>query len=91
MIVREPLVKSGLRPLYENITGYTLGCYPATTQRISDFTHILTPLSDWELKVGMVLHMYTSAAGLAISDSVLVTETGIDRLTQSDRKIFATG
>jgi len=90
-IVREPLVKSGLRPHYDNITGYTLGFYPSSTQRISDFTNIFTPLADWVLKAGMTLHMYTSAAGLALSETVLVTETGIERLTKSERKLFATG
>lgn len=90
-IVREPLVKSGLRPQYDNITGYTLGFYPSSTQRISDFTNIFTPKADWALKAGMTLHMYTSAAGLALSETVLVTETGVERLTRSERKLFATG
>lgn len=90
-IVREPLIKSGLRPHYDNITGYTLGFYPSSTQRISDFTNIFTPAADWVLKQGMTLHMYTSAAGLALSETVLVTETGVERLTKSERKLFATG
>jgi Xaa-Pro aminopeptidase len=90
-IVREPLIKSGLRPHYENITGYTLGFYPASTQRISDFTNIFTPAADWVLRAGMTVHMYTSAAGLALSETVLVTETGVERLTKSERKLFATG
>lgn len=90
-IVREPLVKSGLRPQYDNITGYTLGFYPSSTQRISDFTHIFTPAADWVLKAGMSLHMYSSAAGLALSETVIVTETGVERLTRSERKLFATG
>lgn len=90
-IVREPLIKNGLRPQYDNITGYTLGFYPASTQRISDFTHIFTPMADWVLQLGMTLHMYTSAAGLALSETVLVTETGVERLTKSERKLFATG
>ena len=90
-IVRDPLIKKGLRPHYDNITGYTLGFYPASTQRISDFTHIFTPAADWELREGMTLHMYTSAAGLAFSETVAVTATGIERLTRSERKLFATG
>jgi Xaa-Pro aminopeptidase len=90
-IVRDPLIRKGLRPHYDNITGYTLGFYPASTQRISDFTHIFTPAADWELQEGMTLHMYTSAAGLAFSETVAVTATGIERLTRSERKLFATG
>jgi Xaa-Pro aminopeptidase len=90
-MVREPLIKSGLRPHYENITGYTLGFYPTSTQHISDFTHIFTPKADWPLQKGMTLHMYASASGLALSESVLVTDNGVERLTKSERKLFATG
>jgi Xaa-Pro dipeptidase len=90
-IVREPLVRSGLRAHYDNVTGYTLGFYPASTQRISDFTHIFTPAANWVLEAGMTLHMYTSASGLALSETVLVTETGVERLTKCERRLFATG
>lgn len=89
-IARQPLIAANLRPRYDNITGYTLGSYPASTQRISDFTHIFTPAAEWLLEAGMVQHMYVSAGGLALSETVLVTETGVERLTQSDRKLFTT-
>jgi hypothetical protein len=39
----------------------------------------------------MVQPMYVSAAGLALSETVLVTDDGIERLTRSERKLFATG
>ena len=90
-IVREGVVAAGLRTSYDNITGYTLGFYPTSTQHISDFTHIFTPKADWVLQKGMTLHMYASAAGLALSESVLVTDEGVERLTKSERKLFATG
>lgn len=90
-LVRQPLIKSGLRPTYDNITGYTLGVFPDCTQRVSDFTHIFTPTAEWVLEPGMVQHMYASAAGLAISETVVVTETGIERLTKSPRKLFSAG
>lgn len=89
-IVRNGLRDSGLRPAYDNVTGYTLGAYPATTQRISDFSRAFTPAATWKLEAGMCLHMYTSAAGLAFSESVHVTATGIERLTKSDRRLFST-
>lgn len=88
-LVREPLVRLGLRPSYDNITGYTLGVVPNGTQRLSDFTHIFTPVANWVLEPGMVQHMYATAAGFAVSETVLVTETGIERLTQADRKLFS--
>lgn len=87
-IVRDALLKEGLRPSYDNISGYTLGAYPSSTQRISDFTRVFTPASDWQVEAGMTLHMYTSARGLAISETMLVTATGAERLTQTPRQIF---
>ena len=89
-IVRNALLDAGLRPSYDNVTGYTLGAYPATTQRISDFSRAFTPEARWTVEAGMCLHMYTSAAGLAFSESVHVTADGIERLTTSERRIFST-
>jgi Xaa-Pro aminopeptidase len=87
-LVREPVLRRGLRPTFENITGYTLGCFPATTQIVSDLTHAFTPQADWVVAKGMTLHMYVSAEGLAISESVVVRDTGIERLTLSERRLF---
>jgi Xaa-Pro dipeptidase len=88
-LVREPVLRRGLRPSFDNITGYTLGCYPASTQKVSDFSHAFTPTADWIVRQGMTLHMYVSAEGLAISESVVVRETGCERLTHSERKLFS--
>ena len=46
------------------------------------------PTADWTLEAGMVFHMYTSARGMSFSETVLVTETGAERLTQTERKLF---
>lgn len=88
-IAREPILRAGLRPSQENITGYTLGCYPPSTQKASAFVHRITQNQRWSLKQGMTLHMYLSAQGLAISETVLVRTDGIERLTQLDRKLFS--
>lgn len=87
-IVREGVVKAGLRPDYKNITGYTLGATPLVSQHTSDLYRCFLPNSNWALQEGMVLHMYTSAAGLAMSETVLVTDKGGDRLTRAPRKLF---
>lgn len=87
-IVRDALLASGLRQSYENVSGYTLGAYPSSTQRISDFSRVFTPAADWRIEEGMTFHMYTSARGLAVSETVLVTSAGAERLTQSPRKLF---
>ena len=36
----------------------------------------------------MVFHMYTSAKGVSLSETVLVTEDGAERLTRTDRRLF---
>lgn len=88
-LVRRPVLELGLRPHYENITGYTLGCFPATTQIVSDFSHMFTPDADWHIQERMVLHMYVSAEGLAFSESVVVRADGVERLTQTERRLFS--
>ncbi len=90
-IVRQGVLQKGLRPTYDNITGYTLGAYPYPTLRISDFNRIFTPEADWILAAGMTVHMYTSAQGLAFSETMLITQTGSERLTKTERRIFETG
>jgi len=87
-ILREGVLAAGLREHYENNTGYTLGYYFEQAPRTSDFTRVFTPQADWPLEPGMVFHMYTSAQGLAFSETVLVTENGPERLTRLERKLF---
>jgi Xaa-Pro dipeptidase len=36
----------------------------------------------------MVFHMYTSARGVSLSETVLVTDTGAERLTHTERRLF---
>lgn len=86
--VREGVLSAGLRPDYFNITGYNLGAYPLHTPRTSDFSRIFLPTSEWVLEQGMIFHMYVSASGIAFSETVLVTETGAELLTQSPRIVF---
>ena len=81
-ICREAVLAAGLRDRYENATGYTLGYYAPWSPRTSDFTRLFIPTADWVLEPGMVFHMYVSAMGLAFSETVAVTESGAERLTQ---------
>jgi Xaa-Pro dipeptidase len=87
-LVRKAVLADGLRPDYPNITGYSLGCYPLHSPRTSDFSYVFLPTSDWTIEEGMVFHMYVSADGIAISETVLVTETGHELLTRSPREVF---
>jgi Xaa-Pro dipeptidase len=87
-LARKAMLDDGLRPDYPNITGYSLGCYPLSTPRTSDFSRIFLPTADWSLEEGMVFHMYVSADGIAMSETILVTGTGHERLTRSPRQVF---
>ena len=89
-LLRDGVVRAGLRDTYDNITGYTLGYYSQQPVRSSDFTRVFGPHADWTLEAGMVFHMYTSARGLAFSETVLVDAGGPRRLTRLERKLYAT-
>ena len=69
-----------IRPDYYNRTGYSTGIgFPPRTAEWD--TLDFNEQSDWELKKGMVFHMLALAGGFGISETVLVTESGIERLT----------
>jgi Xaa-Pro aminopeptidase len=82
-------IERSLRDSYDNITGYTLGYYSQQPLRSSDFTRVFDATAPWLLEPGMVFHMYTSAKGLAFSETVHVTESGPERLTRIERKLFS--
>ncbi len=86
---REGILAADLREAYDNVTGYTLGNYPIGTPVLSDFSRCFLPEADWALEPGMVFHMYMSAQGLAISETVLVGDDGPERLTKLPRKLFS--
>ncbi|MGE0724973.1 MAG: M24 family metallopeptidase [Alphaproteobacteria bacterium] len=90
-IVREGLVKAGLRPAVPNATGYTLGHYPVSTPRTSEHHRALSPVADWPLEAGMAFHVVASTVGLAFSETVLVTADDPVRLTTTGRRIFSAG
>jgi len=87
-ILREGVLRAGLRDSYDNITGYTLGLYAAAGPRTSDFTRIFHPEADWVIEPGMVFHMYASAGGASLSETVLVTEAGPELLTKLPREVL---
>jgi len=86
-ILRKQILDSGLRSTYENVSGYMLGIY-GRTPRSSDFSHVFLPSSNWTIEAGMVFHMYTSAQGIGVSETVLVTDNGGERLTRTPRHLL---
>ncbi|MFI5011648.1 MAG: M24 family metallopeptidase, partial [Hyphomicrobiales bacterium] len=87
-ILREGVLREGLRESYPNITGYTLGYYSHQPLRSSDFTRVFHPGADWRLEPGMAFHMYTSARGISLSETVVIREAGAVRLTSLPRTPF---
>jgi len=88
-LCRARVLAAGLRERYDNFTGYTLGYYGAThPPRTSDFTRAFLPTAEWVLEPGMVFHMYTGAQGMSFSETVLVTDSGAERLTRLERCFF---
>lgn len=85
-VVRDAVLAAGWRENYPNITGYALGLY-TRTPRPSDFSTCFTPTADWLLEENMVFHMYLSAQSLAFSESVVVTPSGGQRLSQLPRQL----
>lgn len=87
-ILRDAVLKAGLRQQFDHISGYTLGLYSHATPRTSDFTRIFHPGADWRIEAGMVFHIYVAASGVSFSETVLVTATGAERLTKTPRKLI---
>ncbi|WP_439397388.1 M24 family metallopeptidase [Bradyrhizobium sp. PMVTL-01] len=83
---RKPALQSGLRKSYTNKSGYSLGLIvrPNITEQGRDFL----PDANWTLEPGMVFHMLMMANGIGLSETVLVTDKGPERLTKMERKLF---
>jgi Xaa-Pro dipeptidase len=84
-LVREPIRR--IRSDYVNRTGYSTGVgFPPRTGEwdAADFNE----QEDWALQENMVFHMLALAQGFGISETVLVTSNGIERLTaQNPREL----
>lgn len=87
-ILRHGVLDSGLRTSFDNISGYTLGLYAQAGPRTSDFTRIFHPGAAWRIEPRMVFHMYASAQGASFSETVLVTDSGPQRLTTLSRSLI---
>jgi Xaa-Pro dipeptidase len=85
LVGREELARAGIRPSFTHNTGYGLGII--TGPRLADFAHLFTPAADWKLLPNMVFHMYLSAAGISISETVRITDDGFELLTHTPRAI----
>lgn len=70
----------------------TLGCCFEQAPWTSVFTRLIAAEADWRLEAGMTFHLYASAdAGVAFSETVLVTDSGPERRTRTERRLFRCG
>jgi Xaa-Pro dipeptidase len=58
-----------------------------TGPKLADFARLFTPAAEWTLLPNMVFHMYLSASGISVSETVRVTEDGFESLTRTPRSI----
>lgn len=82
-LTRKPI--RAIRADYYNRTGYSTGIgFPPRTAEWEalDFNE----QEDWEVQEGMTFHMLALAKGFGISETVLVTKSGVERLTGSNRR-----
>lgn len=86
-IYREGVLKAGLSTGYTNKTFYSVGLIldPNSGEPLE-----ATPTATWSFTPGMTLHTYVLAQGFGISETIAITTTGHERLTNFPRQLFVT-
>lgn len=87
-IYRDGVLGAGLLDQYTNKTFYSIGLMfePTSGEPLE-----ATAQSTWSFEVGMVLHTYVLARGFGISETIAITESGFERLTNFPRQLFMSG
>ncbi len=85
-VLRQPVIRAGLRDSYYHRVGYTLGLIhpPSSGEYIRQFMAGDT----WRLEAGQVFHMLVIASGVGFSETVLVTNDGPQLLTNFERRLI---
>ncbi len=84
-IYREGVLQAGLQKEYTNKTFYSVGLLlsPSGGEPLE-----ATPESTWSFQPGMTLHTYMLIKGFGISETIVITNGGYERLTNFPRKLF---
>lgn len=84
-IYRDGVLSAGLRESYTNKTFYSVGLLlaPSGGEPLE-----AAPGCDWTFVPGMTFHTYVLARGFGMSETILITDTGYERLTQFSRQLF---
>jgi Xaa-Pro dipeptidase len=87
-IYREGIVGTGLVQAYANKTFYSVGLLmPPTDAEPLE----ATPEAIWCFEPGMTFHTYLLVDGFGMSETILVTESGVERLTNFPRALLVGG
>lgn len=85
--VRRPVLDAGLRQTYNARVGYSLGIgFPPVSGEWA--TRDFMAGDTWILEANMVFHMIVNANGVSFSETILVTETGSERLGSLERRLM---
>lgn len=86
-IYREGVLSAGLKETYTNKTFYSVGLMlqPNGGEPLE-----AEPKATWAFTPGMVFHTYVLARGFGMSETIAITEDGIERLTNYPRQLFIT-
>ena len=84
-IYREGVLAAGLRESYTNKTFYSVGLM---LQPVGGEPLEAAPGAAWRFEPGMVFHTYVLARGFGMSETILVTDSGHERLTNFPRQLF---
>lgn len=84
-VYRDGVLSRGLRETYTNKTFYSVGLLlqPSGGEDLE-----AAPGCEWHFETGMTFHTYVLARGFGMSETIVVTDNGYDRLTRFARQLF---
>ena len=87
-VYREGVLSAGLREVYTNKTFYSVGLLLQPNGGEPLEAH---PGAKWSFEAGMTFHTYVLARGFGMSETLTITTTGYERLTNYPRQLFVGG
>lgn len=87
-IYRSEMLDSGLVEQYTNKTFYSIGLllHPSGGEALE-----ASPIATWSFQPGMTFHTYVLARDFGMSETIVITESGYERLTQFPRELIVGG
>lgn len=84
-VYRDGVLSAGLRETYTNKTFYSVGLLlqPSGGEPLE-----AAPGCSWSFEPGMTFHTYLLARGFGMSETIVITENGYERLTNFPRRLF---